>query len=110
MLTNVPSARGGTVRHELGTDYERALSEFGTHRDLAANRHSAAQAIRRHAEHQQTSVANVYWLEYSDHRIRPVVVNFAAGTHCWMSWGWFATTRSTSLEPTRRTASGPLAP
>jgi hypothetical protein len=78
----------GTVRHEVGTDYERALSEFGTHRHLPANRRSAAEAIRRHAQHQRTSVANAYWLEYADDRIRAVIVNFRDGTRCWVSWGW----------------------
>ena len=78
----------GTVRRDVGTDYERALSEFGTHRELPANRRSAAEAIRRHADHQRTSVADAYWLGYQDERIRPVIVNFADGTHCWVSWGW----------------------
>jgi hypothetical protein len=81
-------AGSGTIRHDVGTDYERALREFGTHRELPANRQSAAQAIRRHAEHRHTSVANVYWLEYPDDRIRPVIVDFADGTQCWVSWGW----------------------
>ena len=58
------------------------------HRELPANRRSAAEAIRRHAHHQRTSVTDAYWLEYQDERIRPVIVNFADGTHCWVSWGW----------------------
>ena len=78
----------GAIRHDLGTGYERALSEFGTHRDLPANQRSAMEAIRRHAEHRQTSIASVHWLDYDDDRIRPVIVDFADGTHCWVSWGW----------------------
>ena len=64
------------------------MSEFGTHRDLPANQRSAAEAIRRHAEHRRTSIASVHWLDYDDDRIRPVIVDFADGTHCWVSWGW----------------------
>ncbi|MGZ5367660.1 MAG: hypothetical protein ACXWDB_08020 [Aeromicrobium sp.] len=77
-----------TKRHDCGTDFERALLEFGTHRELPANRRSAADAIARHATHRRTSVADVYWLEYDDDRIWPVIVNFADGSRCWVSWGW----------------------
>ena len=86
------ASSSGTVRHDVGTEYERALSGFGTHRELPANRRSAAEAIRRHAHHQRTSVADAYWLEYQDERIGPVIVNFADGTHCWVAWGCATTT------------------
>jgi hypothetical protein len=75
-------------RHDCGTDYERALVEFGTHSELPANRRSAAEAIARHAQHQSTAVAEVYWLEYEDDRIWPVIVVFEDGSRCWVSWGW----------------------
>ena len=77
-----------TKRHDCGTDYERALVEFGTHKELPENRRSAADAIARHQSHRGTAVSEVYWLEYEDGRIWPVIVNFEDGSHCWVSWGW----------------------
>ena len=96
----------GTIRHDVGTDYERALSEFGTHHDLPANQRSAAEAIRRHAEHRQTSIASVHWLDYDDDRIRPVIVDFGMEPTAGSRGAGCATTPSMFLERRKRTASG----
>lgn len=77
-----------TTRHEYGTDYERALADFPTHKELPANRRSAAEAIERHAAHRATSVADVAWIEYDDDRIQPIDVHFEDGSRCTVYWGF----------------------